>query len=393
MAIVAKISICAVLLLMASPSWGATPTQSPQTQYKVELGDLPRLGQTPSVSMPSITAPRPDGVGLAVPPGYRAQLLADHLQGPRNLLALPSGAILIALSENGELVMWNHGQIHDFAQDFVFPYGLALRDGAIYVADVEAVWRLEWQPGQDHPTSKVQLTPKGALGPANGHITRSLVFAPDGKHFYVGIGSSTNLAVDPPPRASILEFTADGRQSRVFASGLRNPVGMAFKPGTDDLWAVVNERDHQGDDMVPDYLTHVIDGGFYGWPYAWLGPHPQPGFAEKAPDKVASALVPDVLFKAHSAPLGLVFWRGDAFVALHGSWNRSRPQGYFIARAPFDGPRPRGGYDSFATGFETGTIEGRAQIWGRPVGLAVGADDALYLCDDVGGTFWRISRE
>ena len=163
-------------------------------------------------------------------------------------------------------------------------------------------------------------------------------------------------------------------------------------PGSNELWTVVNERDEQGDEMVPDYLVHLRDGAFYGWPYAYLGANPQPGWAEKAPDKVKTTLAPDLFIRAHSAPLGLTFWHGDAFVALHGSWNRSRPQGYFVARIPFTGDHPSGGYDVFASGFKLGEAHGRAQVWGRPVGLTVGTDDALYICDDVGGTLWRISR-
>jgi glucose/arabinose dehydrogenase len=384
-------AVVSLACITAAPAMAAGPP--PQTQYRVDPDSLPKLGQTPSVAQPSLPVARPTGQTLGVPPGYKAELLTDSLPRPRNLLALPDGSIAIALSETGAIDLWDHGRLRRFADGFLIPYGLAFHDGALWVADIEAVWKLDWQPGANAPKSKFRITPKGALGAAVGHITRSLAFAPDGRHFYVGIGSSTNLAIEEPPRASILEFTADGSQARIFASGLRNPVGMTVAPDGDSLWTVVNERDHQGDEMVPDYLTHVIDGGFYGWPFAWLGPHPQPGFAEHAPEMVAQAIVPDLLFKAHSAPLGLVFWHGDAFVALHGSWNRSHPQGYFVARVPFAGNRPVGGYEAFATGFIVNEVQGQAQVWGRPVGLTVGADDALYICDDLGGTLWRVTRQ
>ncbi|HSV29279.1 MAG TPA: PQQ-dependent sugar dehydrogenase, partial [Candidatus Omnitrophota bacterium] len=190
---------------------------------------------------------------------------------------------------------------------------------------------------------------------------------------------------------TIREFRMDGSGGRTFAAGLRNPVGIAFRPGSEELWAVVNERDGLGDELVPDYLTHVQEGGFYGWPYAYLGPNPQPGFADRAPAKVRATLVPDLLFQSHSAPLGLAFWHGDAYVGLHGSWNRSDPVGYFVARVPFRDGKPVGHYEAFATGFVV-DVSGAARVWGRPVGVAVGPDDALYVSDDTGGTVWRITR-
>jgi glucose/arabinose dehydrogenase len=389
-------TLCLSLILAAAlavPGTGIAEPPQPGDTYKVELDKLPKLGQTPSVSLPSETVVRPPDHVLSVPSGYKIELLTDALPRPRNLLALPDGGIAIALSETGEIAIWQHGKLRHFADGFLIPYGLAFHDNAIWVADLEAVWKMDWQPEATMMRTRTQVTPTGALGNSVGHITRSLAFAPDGKHFYVGVGSSTNLAIEAPPRATILEFSANGLDSRVFASGMRNPVGIAWDPDGKFLWAVVNERDHQGDEMVPDYLTHVTGDGFYGWPYAWLGPHPQPGFADRAPDLVTRTIAPDLLFKAHSAPLGLTFWHGDAFVALHGSWNRSHPQGYFVARIPFAKGRPVGGYQAFATGFILEEKQGQAQVWGRPVGLAVGTDDALYICDDVGGTLWRVTRQ
>jgi glucose/arabinose dehydrogenase len=206
------------------------------------------------------------------------------------------------------------------------------------------------------------------------------------------------VAEEEPPRATIRVFAADGSGGRTFASGLRNPVGIAIRPGSDELWAVVNERDGLGDGLVPDYLARVREGAFHGWPYAYAGPNPDPDFGAKRPDLVAATVVPDVLFESHSAPLGLVFYegaqfpdeyRGDAFVALHGSWNRSRPTGYKVVRVPFEDGRPVGGYENFAVGF---WIEGEetARVWGRPAGLALGGDGSLLVADDAGGTVWRI---
>jgi glucose/arabinose dehydrogenase len=197
----------------------------------------------------------------------------------------------------------------------------------------------------------------------------------------------------------VQEFDADGSNRRTFATGLRNPVGIAFYPGTDDLYVVVNERDGMGDELVPDYLTRVRRGGFYGWPYSYIGSNPQPGFADKRPDLVARAIVPDVLFRSHSAPLGLVFYQGsqfpgdyrnDAFVALHGSWNAAVPRGYFVARVRFENGRPKGDYEVFASGFWRDSDE-NAYVMGRPVGLAVARDGALLIADDAGSAIWRVS--
>ncbi len=381
--------------LVAMPAVAAEP--EPGTRLSVDAASLPPLNATPSVAHPPVIVPRPEGIGLAVPPGYGISLFAADLGHPRNLLGLPDGGLLVADSRDGTLILLRGSGASQrrltFAQGFDTPFGLALYENAVWVADLDAVWRLPWVAGQDRGGQRQRMTAPGALGEGGGHSTRSLAIAPDGEHFFVGIGSVTNLDVEAPPRATIEEFTIDGGGEHSFASGLRNPVGLAFRPGTDELWTVVNERDNQGDDMVPDYLTRVVENGFYGWPFAYLGPHPQPGFAEKEPSQVAATRIPDALFRAHSAPLGLAFWHGDAYVALHGSWNRSHPQGYFVARIPFAHGHPAKSYEVFASGFILGEEQGRARVWGRPVGLAVGADDALYVCDDEGGTVWRIVKQ
>jgi glucose/arabinose dehydrogenase len=286
------------------------------------------------------------------------------------------------------------------AEGFDRPHGLALHDGYLYIADLKGVWRYRWNP-QDGALAgaKEAVTQPGELGDRGGHSTRNIVFAPDGKHFYVSIGSRGNIEEDPAPRATIKEFDAAGGNGRIFASGLRNPVGIRFYPGTGDLWTVVNERDGLGDELVPDYLTHVVEGGFYGWPYAYLGQHKQPGpLGDKHPELAARAIVPDVLFQSHSAPLGLIFYdgaqfpaefRGDAFVSLHGSWNAGEPRGYKVVRVKFHDGKPESGYENFATGF---WVDGTkpARVWGRPVGLALAKDGSLLIADDVGETVWRV---
>ena len=217
---------------------------------------------------------------------------------------------------------------------------------------------------------------------------------------FVSIGSGSNVnAGEDPRRAAINVYNPDGTGHVLYAEGLRNAVGMDFYPDTQELWVTVQERDALGDNLVPDYFSSVHEGEFFGWPYAYIGPNPQPGFADRRPDLVRRTVVPDLLFHSHSAPIGLVFYdgtqfpaeyRGDAFVALHGSWNSAEPRGYMIARVPFENGRPAAHYEAFVTGF---WIEGedRARVFGRPAGLAVAADGSLLIADDVGQVIWRIS--
>ena len=351
---------------------------------------------------------RPADAALRVPAGFRATLFAEGLRDARWLAVAPNGDVFLAEPSPGIVTLLRDEdgsgratKRATFAAGFEAPHGIAFRPGFIYIADTRAVWRIPYADGDDtaHGAPQ-QVTPAGALGDGGGHWTRNIAFAPDGRHFYVAIGSSSNLAEDPAPRATVRVFNADGSGGRTFASGLRNPVGIAFEPGTSDLFVVVNERDGLGDGLVPDYLTHLQDGGFYGWPYSYLGQHPQPRFAERRPDLVGRAIVPDLLFRAHSAPLGLAFYtgtqfppeyRGDAFVALHGSWNSGKPTGYMVARVPFRDGRPAGYYETFASGFWVAGDD-RAEVWGRPVGLAIAKDGSLLIADDVGNTVWRVSH-
>lgn len=394
----------AVSLLLSAAALAAGP--EPGTVIEVRPQSLPRPNATPSAALPPVEVARPAGATLRLPEGFKAQLYAEGLRHARWLAVAPNGDVFVAESSPGRITLLRGAgpdgkaaERHLFSGDFDHPHGMAFQGGFLYVADVDGVWRLAYQDGQTKASGPPQrVTPRGALGGSYGHWTRSLVFAPDGRHFYVGIGSEGNIAEEALPRAAIMRFDADGSNRQVFASGLRNPVGLAWRPGTRELWATVNERDGMGDGLVPDYLAHVEEGDFFGWPYAYIGPNPQPGLAEKRPDLVAAAKLPDILFGAHSAPLGLVFYdggqfppdyRGDAFVALHGSWNTAEPVGYMVVRVRFDQGRAGPGYEVFATGFRVGP-DAPARVWGRPVGLAVAGDGALLVADDAGQTVWRI---
>ena len=287
---------------------------SPGEQIRIDPSALPAPGVTPSTANLPEYEPRPEGNTITVPAGFAANVFAKDFDNPRWLEVAPNGDVFVASTGKVTVLRDTDGDgVAETRSTFVsgldFPHGMAFRPRSFYVADTAGVWRLDYQDGQlKAADKKVEITPAGAFGTPGGHSSRTLVFHPSGDRFYVGIGSASNIAEEPAPRATVQEFRADGSGQRTFAAGLRNPVGLAFRPGTTELWTVVNERDGLGDELVPDYLTHLEDGGFYGWPYSYVGAHPQPDFAERRPDLVQRAIVPDLLFRSHSAPLGLVFY-------------------------------------------------------------------------------------
>ncbi len=284
-----------------------------------------------------------------------------------------------------------------YATGFDQPHGVAFHDGYLYVGDTKAVWRIPYKNGDTKAGPRERVTKQHDLG-IGGHFTRDIAFAPDGT-LYLAIGSNENIAdTDPPFRAAVNVVKPDGTLAQ-FATGIRNPVGIAFYPGTNQVWVSVNERDAMGDGLVPDYLTHLDQGAFYGWPWAYTGRNPDPVYGPKRPDMVAKSVAPDLLFQSHSAPTGLVFYagsqfpadyKGDSFVSLHGSWNSSRPTGYKVVRVHFANGKPVGGYDNFLTGFWDGSSS-PAKVWGRPAGLAVAKDGSLLIADDEGKVVWRVS--
>ena len=279
------------------------------------------------------------------------------------------------------------------------PFGLAFNNGYLYVGNTGSIVRYKYADGD----LKAQGEPEKLMDlPTGGHSTRNIVFNRAGTKMYVAVGSSSNNnAGEDCRRAAILEFNPDGSGYRVFASGIRNPVGLALQPGTDIVWTAINERDNLGDDLVPDYATSVKDGGFYGWPYSYIGKNPDPRYVGAFPDLVNRATVPDVLIPAHSAALGITFYTGTqfpqryrngAFVALHGSWNRSVAAGYRVIFFPMNNGRP-GPIEDFTSGFLASDGSNGTPItpWGRPVGVTVARDGALLISDDTGNKIWKVS--
>lgn len=394
-------------ILLISGAALAAPGERPGEKFSVRVQDLPKPYATDAVDNSSAKVPRPPGTTLNVPQGFRADLFADELRGARYIAVAPNGDVFVALSDQGSIAVLRDtngdgrsDQSVIYADGFARPHGLLFHSSFLYVGDTAAVWRIPYQPGDTKARERAALTPDGALGEARGHWTRNLALSHDRKSLFISVGSRGNVAEENDPRATIQIMPISGGAPQTFARGLRNPIGIALYPGTDDLYTVVNERDGLGDGLVPDYLTRVDRGAFYGWPYAYLGPHPDPDYGSKKPDQVAATKTPDVLFQAHSAPVGLVFYdakqfpvayRGGAFVSLHGSWNSSAPTGYKIVFVPFANGRPAAnGYENFATGFWTSGAD-RAAVWGRPAGLALAKDGALLVADDVGSAVWRIS--
>ncbi len=404
------------------------PEQEIGRRFTIKAEDLPPPKTGPIVASRSLILPY-RGQVPRVPEGFTATPFAAGLMHPRRLLVLPNGDVLVAEQKVGYLTLLRDEDgdgkaewITRHVEGLNAPYGMAWRDGAVLVADQDGIWRVPHRlgalrpgagpqetraedvpPEQRKPTTSVVgeqlITKKGVFGIVMGHANRHLAIDPKNGAMFVGVGSSGNLGVEPEVKATIQRFDTDGGNQTTYASGTRNPTALAFHPDTGDLYAVVQERDGQGDRLPPDFMIRVQQGGFYGWPYAYIGPHPQPGFGHLRPDKVKATIAPDLLFDAHSSTLDLVFYtgqqfpaeyRGDAFVALKGSWNRSEPTGYKVVRVPFKDGKPQGFYENFVTGFWT-SGKNRAEVWGRPTALAVAKDGSLLIADDTGGTIWRIA--
>ncbi|HLG17370.1 MAG TPA: sorbosone dehydrogenase family protein [Blastocatellia bacterium] len=402
----------AVLFLVAfacaqSPPKTAPPQQSSPGKlrhYDIKLADLPAPEVLTGPRNQSRVIPRPEGAELSLPPGFQISVFAEgDFQQPRGLALAANGDVFVTEPRANRITILrdsnSDGRVDErfvFATGLTRPYGMAFWREYLYVGNADSLVRFKYKPGQ---TSAEGAPEKLASFPATGHWTRNVIFNQAGTKMYVAVGSGSNVnAGEDPIRAAISEFNPDGTGHRVYASGTRNPVGLAFNPATKQLWAAVQERDLIGDDLVPEYVTLIKEGAFYGWPYSYLGQHEDPRRKGERPDLVAKAIVPDVLIQAHSAVLGMVFYegkmfpadyRGEAFVALHGSWNRTSRTGYKIIRIRFKNGKPVGGYDDFVTGWMLG--EDKPEVWGRPVGLLVLKDGSMLITDDGGQKIWRVT--
>lgn len=384
------------------------PTPPPQTarameHHEVRADQLPKPFHTTSAGNPPRVIARPANASLHVPPGFRVELWAGDFENPRNMALAPNGDVFVA-DMSGDKVWVLRDTNGDSRPDQRFtwddglrgPFGLAFRGAHLYVGNTDAVVRFDYKSGQTKSGGKPT---KIATLPSGGHATRNLVFNRDGSKMYVAIGSASNVSDETaePMRAAITEFNPDGTGQRTFASGLRNPIGLAWNPADQSLWTVVNERDGLGDDLVPDYATEVKRGAFYGWPFSYIGKNVDPRRKGEHPELVAKAIVPSVLIQAHSAPITIAFYdgtmfpehyRGGAFVALHGSWNRALRTGYKVVFIPFRNGKPTGGYDDFLTGWAPDPKD--RTVWGRPAGLLVLRDGSLLITDDGAGVIWRV---
>ena len=362
-------------------------------------GKLPEPFASPSANNRPEVIARPEGAKLVVPKGFNIDVFAEGFEKPRFMLLGPSNEILLSDStKSGAVYVLNKGQKKKILEGLFQPYGLAFWKEYLYVAETTSLKRYKYD------AKKMEVSGKGeelvSIPDFNqGHWTRSILFDRAGQKMYFTIGSGSNVATgEDPRRAAINRYNPDGSGHEIYASGVRNTIGLRWYPGTDALWAAVQERDGLGDDLVPDYFTRVQQGAFYGWPYAYTGPNEEPRNKGQRPDLVKKTVKPDVVLGAHVAVLDFLFYtgkqfpkqyQGGAFLAFHGSWNRAKRVGYSIVYIPFQDGKPTSGPQDFLTGFMLDPD--KREVWGRPVGLLQMPDGSLLVSDDGGNKIWRIS--
>ena len=377
-----------------------------------------------------------DGNMPTAPKGFKVSRYADGFQNPRWMYVTPNGDVLVAETNSNYTLVQKAGAVvlganraddlshsadritllRDNNKDGIpdekdtlltglnQPFGMLVIGDWLYVGNTNALVRFPYKAGQTKITDSAQKIIDLPAGKFNRHWSRNIIANADNSKIYIAVGSGSNVAEkgieNELLRANILEINPDGSGMRVYASGLRNPVGMAWAPGTATLWTAVNERDELGDNLVPDYLTSVKDGGFYGWPYAYYGQHIDPRVKEQKPDLVKRTIIPDVNLGSHTASLGLAFYtkksfpakyRGGAFIAQHGSWNRSVLAGYKVVYVPFVNGKPTGKPQDFLTGFVAELS--KEKVHGRPVGVVVMPDGSILVTDDVSNVIWRVRAE
>jgi glucose/arabinose dehydrogenase len=392
-----------------------TETLLPQP-IRITPQDLPAPFATQSAAKSPNVVPIPSNPTLRVPAGFTVNVYAENLDSPRWLSLTPNGDVLVTETGQNRIRLLrdtNGDGVADVNRIFATaenglnrPFGMAFTADSFFLGNTDAVLRFPYTSGQQQIQGTGQKIADLPADGYNNHWTRNVVVAPDGQKLYVSIGSGTNVDEETLPRAAVQVMNLDGSNPQIFASGLRNPVGLDFHPTTNELYTTVNERDGIGDDLVPDYLTRIQAGEFYGWPYTYLTPNnldprQTQNSASKRPDLAAVTKTPDVLFQAHSAALGLQFYdgktfpekyRNGAFVAFRGSWNRDRGTGYKIVFVPFNSQgRPEGYYEDFLTGFLLD--ETVPTTWGRPVGLLVLPDGSLLLTEEANNRIYRIQYQ
>ncbi|MCB1496634.1 MAG: sorbosone dehydrogenase family protein [Bauldia sp.] len=419
-------------ILTGAAAFGDWKESRPGAWRLITPADMPAPYVTKSVNVGPRLVSRPDHPELRTLDGFAAELVATGFSQPRVIRTAPNGDLFIADSAANEIRVLRVPEgaarpVEDsvFASGLDRPYGIAFYPPGpdpewIYVANTGSVVRFPYTNGDLAAAGEAEVVVPEL--PTGYHWTRDIAFSPDGGRLFVAVGSVSNVAegvpAEPPggleafasthalgaiwgddaDRGAVLAFNPDGSGKELFATGLRNCSGLAIEPATGDPWCVTNERDNLGDDLPPDFATRVRQGHFYGWPWFYIGDNedPRDHLAGHRPDLAGKVTVPDVLFPAHSAPLGITFYdgdafppefKGDAFVAMHGSGNRSKWTGYKIVRLEFEDGQPTGAYQDFVTGF----VESNRRVWGRPVGVAVGKDGSLFFTEDGSGSVWRVS--
>jgi glucose/arabinose dehydrogenase len=413
-------------------AFGGWQADKPGTLRLIKPRDLPAPGATRSAANVSRVVPRPSGAVPQVPNGFKVALFAEGLSGPRIIRVAPNGDVFVAETEAGRIQVLRAADgaaspsaKEVYASGLHEPFGIAFFPSGdnpqwIYVANTDSVVRFSYHAGDLKASGKPE-TVVANLPHGYGHSTRDIAFTPDDKRMLVSVGSASNDGEDmgdPPSglkawasgkplgaawgseadRAAVLAFDPDGKNRKLFATGIRNCVGLAIEPQSGTPWCSTNERDGLGDDLVPDYVTSVRENAFYGWPWFYIGNREDPRHRRARPDLKDRITMPDVLLQAHSASLGLTFYqggnfpadyRGDAFAAEHGSWNRAKRTGYKIIRIRLKDGKPTGEYEDFVTGF----VVNDREVWGRPVGVGVAHDGALLISEDANGSIWRVTAK
>ncbi|MHA6645434.1 PQQ-dependent sugar dehydrogenase [Mesorhizobium sp. A623] len=433
LAIAAWTPLQAQEVLTGEAAFGTWEPDSPGVRRHITPADLPPPSLTdndpeaPDFENMATVVPAPDGAMPKVPEGFKVEVFASGLNQPRVLRTAPNGDIFVAETGSGRVLVFaadasGKTEPETFSEGLDRPFGIAFFPPAeptyVYVASADKVVRYPYKPG-DRKAGGAAETIIADI-PTVRHWTRDLAVSPDGQRLYVSIGSASNVAGAMPKmseeqikaheethglgaawddeenRAVVRVFDPEGQSIRNFATGLRNCSGMTIQPGTNTLWCTGNERDHIGPNLVPDYLTSVQEGGFYGWPWYYTGGNEDPAHSSERPDLKDKVLVPDVLLQPHSSTMQIAFYegnqfpeeyRGDAFATMRGSWNRELRTGYKVVRALFENGKPTGVYEDFMTGF----VLDNAKVWGRPTGLAVAQDGSLLVSDDTNGTIFRVT--